>query len=339
MNSLNYIGSKHMLYPQLEPIFSKLIEQNDFTPENPLVFGDLFAGTGCIGYNLSKKFNVKVIANDIQHYSYVLNKASLSVYSNEEKLLVDQYIKTYNNLEGVEGFIFKNYSQNDHCERMYFSVENAKKIDAIRMALQKDINNLPENVYWYLLANLISSADKVANTSCVYGAYLKSLKSSAMKPLTMTNNIQENQVEGEVFCMDICKLPEDLQFDIVYLDPPYNQRQYAPNYHLLETIALYDDPEIHGKTGLRDYSEQKSNFCVKSKIYSQMEKLIQRLRTEYILISYNDEGLMSKEELTELLKKYGSLEIIEINYKKFKAQEGVKRQTLVEYLFILEKIK
>ena len=355
MNSLNYIGSKTSMYTHLYPHFSKLIE----TFDRQVIFGDLFSGTGCIGYNIGTTFNAKIIANDIQYYSFVINKANLSRYSEEDIKNINVCVAKYNALKGVEGFIYTNYSQNEECERMYFTNDNAKKIDAIRIQLEIDKEGVPlqDNVYYYLLANLISSADKVANTSCVYGAYLKDFKSGASKPLKMTNNIDEKHlqqvtVQGDVYCeniSDLVCLPQDMHFDkhfdkhfdmhfdIVYLDPPYNQRQYAPNYHILETIAKYDNPEIHGKTGLRDYSNQKSAFCNKSIVLSTMETLIQSLNTKYILISYNDEGLITKEKFSDLLQKYGRLEIVEIKYKKFKAQENVKRSSIVEYLFILEK--
>ena len=223
---------------------------------------------------------------------------------------------------------------------MYFSPQNARKIDAIRKRIEDDKKTISCNVYYYLLANLISSADKVASTSCVYGAYLKSLKKSALKPLKMTSLTLETKLvglEGEVHCENISILAPTLTFDIVYLDPPYNNRQYAPNYHVLETIARYDNPQIHGKTGLRDYSNQKSEFCVKKLAHIKMNELIKDLNSKFIIISYNDEGLIEKDQFILILERYGKLEIVEIDYKKFKAQQGVEREKTVEYLFILEK--
>jgi adenine-specific DNA-methyltransferase len=199
---------------------------------------------------------------------------------------------------------------------------------------------MTENVYYYLLANLLSSADKVASTSCVYGAYLKSLKKTALKPIKMVGLTEETpfvKIKGEVYCENISKLAPKITLDIVYLDPPYNNRQYAPNYHVLETIARYDDPEIHGKTGLRDYSQQKSDFCVKKLVAIKMEELIRDLNSKFIMISYNDEGLIRKDQFISILSRYGNVEIIEIDYKKFKAKQGVVREKTVEYLFILEK--
>jgi adenine-specific DNA-methyltransferase len=335
MNSLNYIGSKYSLYPVLKPTFEKII--NKFN--RPVVFGDLFAGTGIVGYNIGSEFDTKIIANDIQYYSYVINRANLSVYTDEDIRQINKYVIEYNKLDGIHGFIYTNYSKNESCERMYFSNENAMKIDAIRTKIKEDKQKMNDNVYYYLLANLISSADKVANTSCVYGAYLKELKKSASKNLVMhnfDNNTKQVHVQGDVFCENISDIKTPFM-DIVYLDPPYNNRQYASNYHILETIALDDTPEIHGKTGLRNYTSQKSDFCIKKLVYSRMEELISKLNARFITISYNDEGLIDKQHFCELLEKFGKLEIIEIDYKKFKAQTTVERSETVEYLFVLEK--
>ena len=248
------------------------------------------------------------MANDIQYYSYVLNRASLAVYTRSDIEEINRLVKEYNEMDGIVGFIANNYSINNECERMYFSPENARKIDSIRKQIEETKDKMTETVYYYLLANLISSADKVASTSCVYGAYLKSLKKSALKPLKMSMITAETLVfssKGEVYCENISNLAPTLTLDIAYLDPPYNNRQYAPNYHVLETIARYDNPVIHGKTGLRDYSQQKSEFCIKKLVSIKMEELVRNLNSRFIMISYNDEGLIKKDDFILILKKYG----------------------------------
>lgn len=336
MNSLNYIGSKYTLFPSLKPHFERIIKKCG----EKVVFGDLFSGTGIVGYSIGVDSTVKVISNDIQYYSYVLNRASLSIYTGSEIEQINTLVNEYNAIEGVFGFVSANYAENEKCERMYFSPENAGKIDAIRERIKDTKDTMSDNVYYYLLANLISSADKVASTSCVYGAYLKSLKKAALKPIKMVGLTPDTpivKIKGDVYCENVSKLVTKLRFDVVYLDPPYNNRQYAPNYHVLETIARYDNPEIHGKTGLRDYSDQKSDFCVKKLVAIKMEELIRDLNTKFIMISYNDEGLIGKDQFISILEKYGKLEIVEIDYKKFKAQQGVTREKTVEYLFILQK--
>ena len=336
MNSLNYIGSKYTLYPSLKVHIDKLIKRIN---KSQIVFGDLFAGTGIVGYKIGIEHNAKIVANDIQYYSFVINKANLSTYSEEDIITINKFIKKYNNITGVQGFIYNNYSTHNNCERLYFSTQNAMKIDAIREQLEIDRKDTTENIYFYLLANLISSADKVANTSCVYGAYLKKLKKSAIKLMMLQELSKETKqvkIDGVVYCENVSKVKTEY-LDIVYLDPPYNNRQYASNYHILETISRADNPILHGKTGLRDYSSQKSNFCVKGLVATEMKNLIKNINDKFVVISYNDEGLIKKEDFIKLLETFGQVEIIEIEYTKFKAQKGVDRDNTVEFLFVLDK--
>ncbi len=328
MFSVNYIGSKYKLYNSfLNKYFKKYITEDT-------IVGDLFGGTGIVGYNLALKYNCKVISNDIQYYSYVLSKASLEIYTEKEITLINLKIKEYNHLSPKNGFIKQNYSAP---KRLYFTKENGGKIDAIRMKLKEDKRVLPTNVYFYLLASLISAADKIANTSCVYGAYLKKIKKSAQKSLELQSveTIPTLSKRGLCYNKNIMNISD--KFDVVYLDPPYNQRQYCTNYHLLETISLYDKPEIYGKTGLRPYQNQKSDFCMKTRALDSFKRLIKKLNASVIMMSYNDEGILTKEEITSILKKYGNVKVIKKQIKKFKAQKLVQRTKVYEYLFILER--
>jgi adenine-specific DNA-methyltransferase len=125
---------------------------------------------------------------------------------------------------------------------------------------------------------------------------------------------------------------------VVYLDPPYNQRNYSTNYHLLETIARQDFPEIKGKTGLRDEnkSEPKS-FCSKKSIYNSFENTVSSIKGKYLFISYSSEGILSKDQMLEILGKTRSRVICkEIGYSKFKSNLGDTGSGVMEYLFCAE---
>jgi adenine-specific DNA-methyltransferase len=163
-----------------------------------------------------------------------------------------QVVCTYlEQLPGKEGYIYTNYCAGGtaHAEhqRQYFSDENGQKCDAIRTKIEewKNEDKVTTNEYYFLLATLIEAIDKVANTASVYGAFLKQLKKSAQKPLQMKPaEFRKNDQEHKVFNKDINTLINTTTHDVVYLDPPYNHRQYAGNYHILETIAKYDNPQI-----------------------------------------------------------------------------------------------
>jgi adenine-specific DNA-methyltransferase len=322
---MNYIGSKYKLSNWIKEEINKKISIKG------KIFCDLFAGTGIIGRSVKKEVK-KVIANDIEYYAYVLNRNYIGNHKNlKEKLEVLDYL---NNLDLKEGFIYQNYCS--PVNRLYFSDENGKKIDTIRMEIEKFKDD--EDLYYFLLASLIESADKVANTASVYGAFLKKLKKSAQKELILEPAIyEENENEHVVFQDDANKLIEKVSGDILYLDPPYNSRQYGANYHLLNTIAEYKEFEPKGKTGLRNY--YKSPWCQKGKVKVIFENLIKSANFEWIFLSYNNEGLMSEEEIRGIMSKFGKYELVKKEYQRYKADKNrvYKDDKTYEYLHILRK--
>lgn len=343
---MNYIGSKYSIVDFIKSSIEKTLKQNneERTPSE-MVFADLFAGTGVVSGSF-KELGYSIIANDIQYYSYVISKHMIENNGNLDKDRCDSLINKLNKIDGVEGFIYRNYSlggtKGHEYERMYFSDENAKKCDAIRIKIEdwKKSDYINENEYYFLLGSLINSIDKFANTASVYGAFLKSLKKSALKPMILTPlPIMHGSVKCKVCNSDISELIKTVKGDILYLDPPYNARQYCTNYHLLETIARYDNPEIYGKTGLREYSAQKSVFCIKSKVVQAFNDLIKNADFKYIFLSYNNEGLMSFDTIGKIMKKYGKYTYELQEHKRFKADNSreSKADKTVEYLHCLIK--
>jgi len=324
---MNYIGSKYKLSNWIKEEINKKVDVKG------KIFCDIFAGTGIIG-RVFKRDVKKVIANDIEYYAYVLNRNYIGNHKNlKEKLEVIEYL---NNLPlRDDGFIYNNYCS--PANRLYFSDENGKRIDTIRMEIEKFKKD--EDLYYFLLASLIESADKVANTASVYGAFLKKLKKSAQKKLVLEPAIyEENDNEHLVFRNDANELIKNIKGDILYLDPPYNSRQYGANYHLLNTIAEYKEFKPKGKTGLREY--YKSPWCQKSKVKKVFEDLIKNSNFEWIFLSYNNEGLMKKEEIKEIMSKYGKYELLKKEYQRYKADKNrnYKDNKTYEYLHILRKI-
>lgn len=343
---MNYIGSKYSLIDFLENSIDKTLKLcNEQRTPHEMVFADLLAGTGVVSGSF-KKQGYSIIANDIQYYSYVITKHMLENNGNLDKNRCNQLISELNQLEGVEGFIFKNYSyegtDGQEFRRLYFSDFNAKKCDAIRITIEDWYNQgkINENEYFFLLGSLINSIDKYANTASVYGAYLKKLKKSALKEMELTAlPIMQETVNCKVYNEDISKLIKNVSGDILYLDPPYNARQYCSNYHILETIARYDNPEIKGKTGLRDYTDQKSVFCIKNKVAEAFADLIKNAKFKYIFLSYNNEGLMSFDTIEKIMKKYGRYKVYMQQYRRFKADNArdAKSDSTIEYLHCLIK--
>lgn len=332
---MNYIGSKYKLSDFISSSVKSIVG-DDLSDK---IFCDLFAGTGVVGRNFKKEVK-KVISNDMEFYSYVLNK---NYIENHEFLDNEIYIKELNETNGEEGFIFNEYSENGKANRLYFSEHNGKKIDAIRTKIEfwKTEKKISSALYYFLLASLLESADKVANTASVYGAFLKKIKKTAQKELILEPAIFEiNSHSHEVYNEDSNLLIKKIKGDILYLDPPYNAREYGANYHLLNTIAKYDNFTPKGKTGLRDYS--KSAFCKKKEVEKSFDDLIKNANFKYIFLSYNNEGIMPSETIKKILSNYGKYDLLTTEYQRFRADKKENRNhkasSTTEYLHILEKL-
>lgn len=332
---MNYIGSKLKLCQHFLPETIKSVCGTDLSQKT---FCDIFAGTGIVGRTFKTSVK-KVISNDIEYYSYILNKNYIENHrplKNAENL-----VSELNELSFcVDGFIYKNYCLGGNGERQYFSDENGKKIDSIRIKIEEWKNNgkINKSMYYFLLASLLESADKVANTASVYGAYLKNLKKSAKKQIILESaDFELNDNEHEVFKSDANELITRISGDILYLDPPYNTRQYGANYHILNTIAEYKPFVPKGKTGLREYT--RSKYCSVSSVKEEFENLIKNANFKYIFLSYNNEGLMSVEDVRRIMRKYGRYDLAQTDYQRFKADSNRfnKAKSTVEYLHILEK--
>lgn len=343
---MNYIGSKYSLLPFLYSEVYRTVADG-----SEKVFCDLFAGTGAVGRHF-KRHGLRVIANDIQYYAYALNKAYIEIneppsfeglrkeYSTEiekHKTLFDdstmQTLRFVNSLPGIRGFIAENYGPTGN--RLYYTEENAEKADAIRQSIEvwRSASVIDEQECYYILCSLLEAIDQVANTASVYGAFLKKFKQSALKPLTLKPLELSNHVKGcQVFNRDANELIEKIECDVLYLDPPYNHRQYGANYHVLETIAAYDNPNLTGVTGMRDYP--RSRYCQQKSAREAIEHIVRTARAKHILLSYNDEGLLSLEDVHRVLSIRGEPKTFQKAYNRFKADNGreYKRDATVEYV-------
>lgn len=353
---MRFIGNKERL---LENIYQTILEAGIKNGS----FCDFFSGTSNVG-RFFKQNGFKIISSDLLYFSYVLQKAYIE--NNDEpkfKLLLNSIktssdtffttpldlVRNYlNKINSKKGFIYHNYSEegtkNDQYIRKYFTPTNAMKIDAIRSKIEKwyKENLITEEEYFILLANLIESVPFYANISGVYAAFLKkydprALKNLELKPIKLYKSSIKHKVHNKN-SMDIIK---DINVDILYLDPPYNARQYGGNYHILETIAKYDNPKIKGITGMRDYTEQKSEFCNKETGLKALDKIAEQTKYKHLILSYNSEGIMPTKDILSTLKKYGNVKLKEINYLRFKSNnngDSKHKKHINEQLFVLSRV-
>jgi adenine-specific DNA-methyltransferase len=321
-----------------------------------------FSGTSNVAHFFKRK-GYKVFSSDLLYFSYCMQYAYIKNNTSPEFKAIlkqkntnnvdlissplDNVLDLLNKANPIRGFIYDNYSTGgtSHLEksRMYFSDYNAQKIDAIRMQIENwnNQNLLSQEEYFILITCLIESVSFYSNVSGVYAAFQKkwdkrALKKFLLRPIELVFNKKEN----EVFNTDSMNLIGKIKTDILYLDPPYNQRQYAPNYHILETIAKYDSPVTKGITGMRDYTSQKSSFCSKNTALESLGSIAKNGKYHYLILSYNSEGIMQSEKIIDILKNYGNVELVEFEYLRFKSNSNGDSKTkkhIKEQLYILNK--
>ena len=335
---MRYIGNKNKLLKHIE----QLIVDKDINKEN-YTFCDTFSGTATVGDYFKDRF--KIIANDNLYTSYVMSYARLNTPDLKfEKLKKDPFEIFNDEKNKTKGFVYKNFSLGGS-ERMYFSDENAARIDFIRIKIEKwyTEEKITKLEYYYLIACLIESISKVANVAGVYGSYLKKWDPRAIKPIRFikVEQLKDKQLhKNEVYNKKTEDFINEIGGDILYLDPPYTKNQYSVQYHLLETIALYDNPELKGKTGARDTSNLTSSFSKDGYAHIEFEKIIAKAKFRYIILSYSSDGIMSKEFIESVMKRYGKPETFElrkINYKQYLNSKAEKDDKHCEYLFFIEK--
>ena len=314
---MRYIGSKNRI---LDFIDETIIRT--YGDYSNATMADLFAGTGCVG-EMFKKRGAKVISNDYMYFSYAMQIAKIK--RNKLPRNYQRIIEELNGLKGQEGFFFREYTESGPGNRNYFSENNAIKIDAMCLYLNGmlECGSISQEEFYFYKASLIDAVTKVSNTSGTYGSFLKindnrKYKDIVIEPLVVTNNDKKN----ECYCEDITEVINHVSGDILYLDPPYNNRQYPPYYHILETVTLYDDPNIYGKTGRRHYDNMLSPLCMKEKAISTMVNIIKDATFRDIYISYSTDGIMPYKDLCEELKAYGSVEVFFKDYRRYKANSN-----------------
>ena len=343
---MRFIGCKNNLLKNIEALIEDKCKEAK-------IFCDIFSGTGTVGSYFKTKY--EIISNDLLYFSYVLQKGLIELNYNPSFEKLDDIIKSKNKYNNVysylndlnpdefngEPIIASRYSPMG--ERMYVTEKNALKIDYMRSTIEEWFNKklISENEYYYLIACMIQEIPSVSNISGTYGAFLKNWDKRAFKDFQIYPlNVNINKFNNKVYNQEGVELLKNICGDILYVDPPYNGRQYLPNYHLLETVAKYDSPEISGKTGVRKYDKEKSNWCLKKKVLGEFDNLVKNAKFKYIILSYNSEGLMTKEQIEEIMKKYGKPEtyqLVEIPYRRFRSRSANAKHGVLEYLFFIEK--
>jgi adenine-specific DNA-methyltransferase len=334
---VRYIGNKSKLIPFINGALKEL----DIAGGTAC---DPFAGTAAVAKFL-KGHEYAVTTSDIMSFSFALQWAYVVVDAAPTfRGLADQIPLGDDPLSSVTGhlnaldpessFIYEHFCPEGHAgsehERRYFTAENAGKIDAIRHRIHdwQATGLVDDGEYYVLLAGLIEAADRVANTTGVYAAYVKSWQPNATRPLRLRPPLLVTGTgrEHRAYQRDAIEVVRDLPtFDLLYLDPPYNTRQYAGYYHIPEIIAegWFDEPpKLRGKTGLPEDADKRSDWSRRRQCEGAFGDLVAAADCRHILLSYNSEGIISEERIESVMRERGvadTYQRLEQPYKRYRS--------------------
>ena len=343
--SLSYIGSKMKLVDWIKDCIETYINKKI----NEIVsFADLFSGTGIVAYYMMQKGIKYITSNDIQHYSYVIS--SVWTQRDIDMVKIKNLLQEFKDIkidtkDTSQCFIYNTYSPASNPSRMYFTKDNALKIDIIRQNIEQRKNELSIQEYNMLIKILLYASTKVGNISSTWGAYLKTFKKTALDKIILDSNMLDlllinNDINHTVYNKDIIHLLNENNFnnyDIVYIDSPYNNRQYSSNYFVLEAISKYNNPEIkNGITGLlKETNEGSKIFCSKVNAKRSFENILSKIKSKFIFISYSSDSIVSKDDMIKILElNWTNIICYTKEYKRFKSNKlGDQDATIEEYLF------
>ena len=310
INNRRYLGNKYKLLPFITSVV------NANCPDIKSV-ADIFSGTGAVA---SAFLDKRIITNDILYSNYICNLAWFSSERFSKKKIV-YYIEGYNALEiNEENYMTENFADT------YFSAYDCCRIGYIRQNIEDEFlaGDLNERERAILITSLLYAMDKIANTCGHYDAYRKGVEFDKHLELAVPTP-KQNKRNNQCFNEDANELVKHIQADLVYIDPPYNSRQYCDTYHLIENVARWEKPTVSGVARKPDRSALKSDYCTKQ-ASTVFEDLIKSINARYILFSYNnmaDKGnersnaRLTDDVISRVLGEKGDVQLFSESYKAF----------------------
>jgi adenine-specific DNA-methyltransferase len=306
---IKYIGSKRVLVPHIVRAVSAF-------PESGRVL-DLFSGTSRVAHGL-KETGRYVIAND--HLAYAATLARCYVQADANRWLGEatRLLAELSEVRPKPGYFTKAFCE----DARYFQAHNGARVDAIREEIAR--RALPLELEAVALVSLMEAADRVDSTTGVQMAYLKQWASRAHNDLTLRVPALLPG-PGEALQLDAVEAASRIEADIVYMDPPYNQHSYMGNYHVWESLVRWDKPESYGIANKRmECKEYKSDFNSKRRIRDGLRAVFAAVRCKHLLLSFNNEGHVNRDEMTALLGEKGHVGVVAVDFKRYVgAQIGI----------------
>lgn len=351
---ISYLGNKRALLNHIEDVIIDI--KNELKKEH-IKFADVFSGSGVVA-RVAKAHSSLVLANDLERYSYIINSCYLSNSSLELlNALKEYYAQIQNNFTPKESFISELYAPKDdnnikNNERVFYSRSNALIIGGLRHAIEQ----IPAKFQNFFIAPLLSKASIHSNTGGVFKGFYKDKNgigkfggsgenalSRILGKITLEMPVFSNfKSEFEVFQNDALEFARIApSVDIAYFDPPYNQHPYGSNYFMLNLISDFKAPntnKISTISGIPD-NWNRSNYNKKALASKEFFNLLSEFKAKYLVISFNSEGFITKDEFISNLNKIGKVYTKEIKYPAYRASRNLNNRELyvTEYLYIIKK--
>lgn len=337
--SYRYLGNKTKLADWI------VGEICDILPRGSSI-ADPMCGTATVSMSLARA-GYDVTASDALTFPVVHARARLLAKEAPAFEALGGYDKALEWLRTAEphhGYFYREFGaqgapSNGRAPRLYFSAENAAHIDGVRKGILelRSAGALTDIEHSVLLQHLLLSTNRVANISGTYGYFRKTLSGPALRPLAFEPfEFEDTPGVHRVLQGPVETLAPSLETEAVYLDPPYTKRQYAGNYHVLETLAQEDEPIAAGDGGLRPWSDQASDFCYRRTAGRAFRETLRQLNTRHIFISYSEDGQVKEDELLAILKEFGKVVIHEQSHVRYRSNGRVKDGSVLERLYHVE---
>lgn len=300
---IKYIGSKRKLMSELMQVTAAL-------PNVSQVL-DLFSGTARVSSALRAR-GYTVTANDHNRYAYTLASCYVAADQATHAQTAAGLLSELNGLPARAGYFTQTFCE----EARYFQPKNGARIDAIREAIA-DRAFAPE-VEAILLVSLMEAADRVDSTVGLQMAYLKHWAPRSFNDLTLRMPELTSGPVGRALMLDALECASRGSYDVVYLDPPYNQHKYLNNYHVWESLVRWDKPEVYGVARKRvDCREYDSPFNSRRRIHAALRELVERLDARFLVVSFNDEGYVTEQELRAILETRGAVAVLRVDSPRY----------------------
>ncbi|HEY4321635.1 MAG TPA: DNA adenine methylase [Gemmatimonadales bacterium] len=310
---IKYLGSKRLIADQITGIVGAWPTARSVV--------DLFSGTSRVGHAL-KRAGLRVLSNDYAAYAHALATCYVQADADDWLIPAEILISELQHTPPSPGYFTETFC----VESRFFTPENGARIDAIRDEIGR--RALPPELHAIALVSLMEAADRVDSTTGVQMAYLKGWAPRASKPLTLRVPAllpRATAGRGVALCEDAVTAAQHLSADVAYLDPPYNQHSYLGNYHIWETLVRWDAPEAYGVARKRvDTRSRPSPFNSRRGCSDAMAAIINAIDAELLIVSFNNEGFVSRDEMIQLLSRRGDVLVVERDFKRYVgAQIGI----------------